>query len=197
MSVMTSDAWPHNVVFGRAACPSESTGQKREKKYSLHFERKTIFCFSLFLFFIGVCQGCKPGPSASESRGGADPATGPFAPMFQSNLTDAYPDAHKIYNSAAPAPQGVYRHSGLIFVIVVIDTNREHLDYLEGTAMLRTTALLWDAFPALPRHFKVRNRVVEKALDDNTGIYRYAVVYREQDINRKLKEQNKISTSNR
>ena len=71
-------------------------------------------------------------------------------------------------------------------MIVVIDTNQEKIRYLEGTAMLRATALLREKYPRLPPQFRLRNRVVEKELDDDTGIYRYALVYRLTDIEKAI-----------
>lgn len=122
--------------------------------------------------------------SAELKAAAAAPPAGEavFAPTFKSDSMDAYPDAPEIYDSSPRARQGVYRHSGLIFVVVVIDTNREQLEYLEGTAMLRAAALLREEFPGLPQRFRARNRLLEKELDDDTGIYRYAQVFRESDI---------------
>ncbi len=111
-----------------------------------------------------------------------------FAPTFTSTEADTYFDAVEIYDSSPQAPQGVYHYQGLVFVIVCIDTNKEKIKYLEGTAMLRTVAFLRERYPDLPPKFRIRNRVVEKILDDETGIYRYATVYREKDIRRKLKK---------
>ena len=107
-----------------------------------------------------------------------------FAPTHISKQTDAYADAGKIYDSSPSADQGVYQHGDLVFVIVVIDTQREKIKHLEGTAMLRTVALLRQKFPKLPAEFNVRNRLLEKDLDDDTGIYRYATVQRLADIER-------------
>jgi len=73
-------------------------------------------------------------------------------------------------------------------VIVVIDTNKEPIKYLEGTAMLRAMALLREKYPSLPPQFRIRNRQVEKMLDDETGIYRYAIACREADIKAKLEK---------
>ena len=88
-------------------------------------------------------------------------------------------------DSSPKASQGLYRYEGLVFVIVCIDTNREKLQYLEGSAMLRTAAILRKHYPGLPPTYHIRNRLVEKTFDDDTGVYRYATVYREKDIKRK------------
>ncbi len=95
----------------------------------------------------------------------------------------AYARAQDIYQSCTnPPAQGVYRQYGLVFVVVCIDTNTEKLRYLEGTAMLRANALLRNAFEDLPAAFTLKNRLLEKTLDDDTGIYRYALVFREIDV---------------
>ena len=73
-----------------------------------------------------------------------------------------------------------------MFVIVVIDTNREKLRYLEGTAMLRAADLLRKKYPELPANFRLRNRMVENRLDDDTGLYRYALVYRLADLEKAM-----------
>lgn len=106
----------------------------------------------------------------------------PFAPTYQATPEEQYAEARRIYDSSPAAAQGVYRHDTLVYVIVVIDTNQEKIKYLEGTAMLRSVALLRRKYPQLPPQFRVRNRVVENELDDETGIYRYALVYRSTDI---------------
>ena len=109
-----------------------------------------------------------------------------FAPTYQAAPEKQYAEARRIYDSSPAAAQGAYRHGTLVFVIVVIDTNQEKIRYLEGTAMLRATALLREKYPRLPPQFRLRNRVVEKELDDDTGIYRYALVYRLTDIEKAI-----------
>ena len=109
-----------------------------------------------------------------------------FSPDYQSNLTDKYPEAIEIYESSPKVSQGVYFFEGLVFVVVEIDTRQENIEYLEGTALLRSMALLRSHFNILPQNFKVRNRLVEKEFDKKSGIYRYAVVYREKDIEKLL-----------
>ena len=149
-----------------------------------------IFC----LIFIGcgcstvmekeeTVPGSSVGPS-SISSGSVQKQS--FVPTYISTESDQYYDAVEIYDSSPQASQGVYRCQGLVYVIVCIDTNRETIEYLEGTAMLRVVALLREYYPGLPPEFRIRSRVVEKRFDEDTGIYRYAVVYRERDIQRKL-----------
>ena len=152
---------------------------------------KSFLFFTLTLSF-GVFQGCASAVDGGKASAVSEmppksaliARTIPFSPTFKSKLEDAYPDAFDIYDSSPRASQGVYRCSGLVFVIVVIDTRREQLEYVEGTAMLRAKALVREAFPTLPSYFKARSRLVEKELDDDTGIYRYALVFRERDIKR-------------
>lgn len=109
-----------------------------------------------------------------------------FAPTYQGAPERQYTEARRIYNSSPAAVQGAYRHGTLVFVIVVIDANQEKIRYLEGTAMLRAAALLREKYPQLPPQFRLKNRVVEKELDDDTGIYRYALVYRLADIEKAI-----------
>ena len=145
--------------------------------------------------FILVCSGCSTLSKTQEDK----PVTAPpvsafaankpvFAPTYKSEEPDKYYDAIEIYDSSPKAPQGVYQHDGLVFVVVVIDPRKEDIEYLEGTAMLRTVALLRKSYPGLPPKFYIRNKVVEKEEDYNTGIYRYATVYREKDIIQKLRK---------
>lgn len=110
-----------------------------------------------------------------------------FAPTYRGNPERQYAEARKIYaSSPAVTQQGVYEHDSLVFVIVVIDTNREKLRYLEGTAMLRAADLLRKKYPELPANFRLRNRMVENRLDDDTGLYRYALVYRLADLEKAM-----------
>ena len=149
-----------------------------------------------------TCIGCASISGEQSSTSDKLPATPPieqnapqtntdsktapitFAPTYLSEEDDKYYDAMEIYESSPAAPQGVYHFQGLVFVIVVIDTNRENIQYLEGTAMLRVKALMQKEFPSLPANFRLRNKLVENELDDDTGIYRYAVVFRQSDINK-------------
>lgn len=109
-----------------------------------------------------------------------------FVPTYQGVPEAQYAEAGEIYDSSPAAAQGVYRHGGLVYVIVVINTNREKIKYLEGTAMLRAAALLRQRYPQLPIRFRLKGRVMEEELDDDTGIYRYALVYRLADIEKAI-----------
>ena len=124
---------------------------------------------------------------AEEKAKAAEAAKLVFAPTYQSTEDDIYYDAMEIYDSSPTAPQGVYLYQGLVYVIVTIDTNKEKIQYLEGTAMLRVKALLQNKFPSLPENYRLRNKLMEKEFDDDSGIYRYAVVFRLNDI-KKLTE---------
>jgi len=153
-------------------------------------------CFGVILMCSG-CQTLTPSQASMQSvdkqrmptvANIATPQHVDFNPQYNSELTDKYPDAINIYDSSPKASQGVYQHEGLVFVVIIIDTNKESIEYLEGTAMLRVIALLREKYPALPYRFKIRNRLVEKNHDDETGLYRYAVAYKETDIKAKLTE---------
>ena len=149
------------------------------------------------LIFLLFCSGCstltetKEGkhitPAAATGKT-IRPQNTNFAPAYKSDETDKYHDAVEIYDSSPKASQGVYRYDGLVFVIICIDTNKENIAYLEGTAMLRTADLLRKHYPGLPYQFRIRNRIVEKTHDYDSGIYRYATAYREKDIERKIKK---------
>ena len=54
--------------------------------------------------------------------------------------------------------------------------------------MLRTADLLRKHYPGLPYKFRIRNRIVEKTHDYDSGIYRYATAYREKDIKKKIRK---------
>ena len=150
-----------------------------------------FFCMFLAL----LCAGCvttnvdqtpqSKGLSATTEQCNAEQKL-EFSPDYQSDLTDKYSEAIEIYESSPKVSQGVYFFEGLVFVVVEIDTRQENIEYLEGTAMLRSIALLHSHFDILPQNFKVRNRLVEKEFDKKSGIYRYAVVYREKDIEKLL-----------
>lgn len=157
-----------------------------------------IKTFTVCLGILLICSGCQSLTPSKSNIQSIDKQTMPavakiaprkhvnFAPQYHSELTDKYPDAINIYDSSPNASQGIYQHEGLVFVIVEIDTNQESIEYLEGTAMLRVIALLRKKYPNLPPRFSIRNRLVEKRHDDETGFYRYAVAYREADIKAKL-----------
>ena len=151
----------------------------------------------LLLVFIIFCSGCsilsvpEEGTHTTSTIPTAKSAQVQnirFSPSYKSDETDKYYDAIEIYDSSPKASQGVYLYDGLVFVIICIDTNKENIEYLEGTAMLRTANLLRKHYPGLPSNFRIRNRVVEKNHNDDTGIYRYATAYRAKDIERKIKK---------
>jgi len=162
-----------------------------------------MFMIKILIVFLGIilaCSGCQAStPSQSDIQSidkQAKPAAAyvapakhvDFKPQYHSELADKYSDALNIYNSSPKASQGVYLHEGLVFVIVVIDTNKELIKYLEGTAMLRVTALLRKKYPTLPPKFRIENRLVEKRHERKAGIYRYAIACRESDIKAKLEK---------
>ena len=150
----------------------------------------------LFVFII-FCSSCstlsipKEGKHTASTHPTAKNAQAQnirFSPTYKSDEIDKYYDAIEIYDSSPKASQGVYLYDGLVFVIVCIDTNKENIEYLEGTAMLRTAYLLRKYYPGLPYKFRIRNRIVEKIHDYDSGIYRYATVYREKDIKQKIRK---------
>ena len=155
---------------------------------------KILFLFALLL----VCSGCSTLSVTQKDKHTASPYVSSakdiqiqkivFSPTYKSDEADKYYDAIEIYDSSPKAAQGVYHYDGLIFVIICIDTNKENIEYLEGTAMLRTAAILREHYQGLPPTYHIRSRRVEKTYDDDTGIYRYATVCREKDIKRKLKQ---------
>lgn len=159
-----------------------------------------IKIMTIFFSIVFVCSGCQLSAPPQSNIQSIDKQIVPaaaniaprkhvdFEPQYQSELTDKYPDAINIYDSSPKPSQGVYLHEGLVFVVVVIDTNKESIKYLEGTAMLRVIALLREKYPTLPPQFRIRSRLVEKIHDDETGFYRYAVAYKEADIKAKLEK---------
>ena len=131
------------------------------------------------------------GQLAKLGNTGENTGIGVFSPTYQSEDEDKYYDALEIYESSQPVPSGIYDYQGLVFVVVVIDTKKESIQYLEGTALLRVKAFLQRGYPSLPTNFNIYNKVVEKELDDDTGIYRYAVVFRQSDITRLIERKDK------
>ncbi len=157
-----------------------------------------------YLYMALICSGCEAVPSAVSETEDApkEIAAAPaakiqekpsknkaFAPSFKSEQKDIYLDAAAIYSSSPKVPSGVYPYKELVFVVIEIDTNKEDIEYREGTAMLRANAYLREKYPNLPTQFKVRNRLVEKSFDDESGIYRYALAYRLADIMRLRKSE--------
>lgn len=147
----------------------------------------------IFLFlFVVLCSGCTTLTESNKITADKQVSVIPespisvFAPTYKSTAADKYSEALEIYESSPKASQGVYLHEGLVFVIICIDTKKEEIEHLKGTAMLRTVALLRECYPQLPPNFFIRRRLMERELNDDTGIYRYATVYREKDIKRKI-----------
>ena len=160
-------------------------------RYSMFLKISVLL---LFIFFCNGCstvsknEACKSPAEVSRTQEKKRMQNIIFAPAYKPDESDKYYAAAEIYDSSPKASQGLYRYEGLVFVIICIDTNEENIKYLEGSAMLRTADLLRTHYPGLPARFHIRNKLVEKSNNLDTGIYRYATVYREKDIIRKLKK---------
>ncbi|MFA6724998.1 MAG: hypothetical protein WCS95_10025 [Lentisphaeria bacterium] len=157
-----------------------------------------VACFVFMLVFVG-CQATsfpQANLHAIDKQQSAVPRKittakkVDFSPKYISKLSDKYPDALNIYDSSPKPPQGVYLYEELIFVVVTIDTNKENIKYLEGTAMLRVIALLREKYPSLPPRFKVKSRVLENKLYDETGLYRYAIACKAAELEAKSGQDN-------
>lgn len=148
--------------------------------------RSACVLFACVVALTSACstQRVEHAQTASQMNGSDVKTNAGFAPTYVLRPDEtAYARAHDIYESSPHrAAQGVYRLYGLVFVVVRVDTNVEKIRYLEGTAMLRAKALLRNAFVELPAQFTLQSRLLENSLDDDSGIYRYALVYRETDI---------------
>lgn len=97
--------------------------------------------------------------------------------------------ARKAYSEFSNSPQGIYEKDDNIFVIVVINTAREKLKHVEGTAMLRSVALLRRRFPDLPDEFTTFSRVLENEQKFDSDDYRYAVLYSRHNIDKLIAEE--------
>lgn len=148
--------------------------------------KKLLICLSVSLGSFG-CQklpSSSPAAISSPQLKANDRVTAnvPFSPTYESDYEDNYPIANKIYASSPKASTGVYEYKDLIFVVIVIDTKKESVRYLEGTAMLRAVAYLRKEYPGLPAKFSANNRLMEKRFYQDTGIYRYALAYRKKTL---------------
>ena len=122
--------------------------------------------------------------------------SGDFLPKYMPENGNCYQYALKVYSSSPRPGQGVYECGDTIFVVVVLDASSIDKRHLEGKAMLRSIALLRERMPDLPPKFTTGSRLVEKSMDDEKLIYRYAIAYRKsalQDIIKAAKEQEKQS----
>ena len=105
---------------------------------------------------------------------------GGFVPSYECP-GEPYRYAYSIYRSAPEKPSGVFVYRGLVFVIVNIDCRKENLRFLKGTAMLRAKAML-DKKYRLPSKYKLENRQMECRKYRDSGIFRYALAFRESDV---------------
>ncbi len=122
--------------------------------------------------------------------------SGDFLPKYVPKDGNCYQYAFKVYSSSPRPGQGVYECGDTVFVVVVLDARSIDKRHLEGKAMLRSISLLREKMPDLPPKFTAGSRLVEKSMDDERLIYRYAIAYRKsalQDIIKAMKEQEKQS----
>lgn len=110
----------------------------------------------------------------------------PLSPGKISKIT-LHSSADEIYESSPLPSQGVYLFQNFIFVVIVIK-NPDSLKYPEGTAMLRSAALLYKHYP-LPSKFRISYRqVLENGEDLDSGDYRYTVVFKKNEIEMLVKQ---------
>lgn len=110
----------------------------------------------------------------------------PLSPGKISKIT-LHSSAAEIYESSPLPSQGVYLFQNFIFVVIVIK-NPDSLKYPEGTAMLRSAALLRKHYP-LPSKFRISYRqVLENGEDLDSGDYRYTVVFKKSEIEMLVKQ---------
>ena len=107
---------------------------------------------------------------------------GSFLPT--SNKFEIFPlsRAYSVYRSSKYKPTGVYVHSGIVFVIVNIDTaQKKHRRTAKGHAMLRSQEMLRKYF-SLPQKFSFENRQLESTQYYSKKFFRYSLAYSLEDI---------------
>lgn len=163
----------------------------------MNADRLNLFFLSFFCIILLVCSnGCTTAKSdgAAETKQPpvsvpAEPAKkvkeferGKFQPTVKAGSVVPLSQAHTIYRSSEAKPTGVYIHSGIVFVIVNIDTAQvKHRRNARGRAMLRSQAMLRKHF-SLPARFNFYSRQLEGTQYYSKKFYRYCLAYSLDDI---------------
>lgn len=158
-------------------------------------------CFIFFIIFCFFLCGCSTFQTSNkeknilgnkvESKVEASPKQQvPFMPNMDI-VNSKSGDAYAIYSSSqTPSESGVYEYGNYIFVIVVIDYNKEKLASPEASAMLRTAAMLRKKYN-LPEIYDLPCSVLENEDDEEHFIYRRVSVF---DLN-KVKQMGALTIS--
>ena len=96
---------------------------------------------------------------------------------------DPLDSAADIYSESPSNPAGIYEYQGLVFCIVEVPLENDHVDklYYQKYGMLGVKEMLRKKYQ-LPSEFQLRGRVLENRKDDDFVHFRYAMVYRLKDI---------------
>lgn len=148
-----------------------------------------------FILFITLCFilcGCSTTRLADKEKYGfekkienkaavADKQQVTFMPNMDV-VNSNYADAHTIYSSSkTPSESGVYEYGNYIFVIVVIDYNKEKLASPEAAAMLRTAAMLRKKYN-LPEFYDLSCSILENEDDEENLLYRRVSVFNSNEV---------------
>ena len=107
-----------------------------------------------------------------------------FAPTATHQKLAEVKDSFKIYNSTKGRATGVYEYQKLVYVIVNVDYGKEKINrrLAKATAMLRAKKMLQNTYK-LPSKFNLRTHQLEARDIYQQKIYRYAIVFRQSDLN--------------
>jgi hypothetical protein len=142
--------------------------------------------FFLSGLFIVLClSGCVT--STSETGAGISSQLkefelGKFSPVSSKEEILPLPEAYSLYRSSHAKPSGVHIHSGIVFVIVNIDTpQKKDRKTAKWQAMMKSQELLRKHF-SLPQKIVLESRQLESSQYYSRKFFRYCIAYSLQDI---------------
>ena len=150
-------------------------------------------CQSSVLDEKSVQQGADPVPvsaTVKEEKTDPVPASSPVKKekaeaVWHGSVREEDPldSAADIYSESPSNPAGIYEYQGLVFCIVEVPLEKNHVDklYYQKYGMLGVKEMLRKKY-RLPSEFQLQGRVLENRKDDDFVHFRYAMVYRLKDI---------------
>ena len=107
---------------------------------------------------------------------------GVFSPSSRKEEMIPLPEAYSLYKSSDAKPRGVHVHSGIVFVIVNIDTpQKKDRKTAKWQAVMKSRELLYKHF-SLPQKIVLESRQLESSQYYSRKFFRYCIAYSLQDV---------------
>ena len=143
------------------------------------------YFFSAVMIAVFGLSGCVPVPSENRSVISSrlrEFEQGVFSPSSSKEEMILLSEAYSLYRSSDAKPSGVHVHSGIVFVIVNIDTpQKKDRKTAKWQAVMKSRELLYKHF-SLPQKIVLESRQLESSQYYSGKFFRYCLAFSLQDI---------------